>query len=171
MIVFAFNSKGVFVAGTVLSSVHYVSTCCEFSQVSFTSAFLAIVLFLVSTAMLILFVILLARSLKDHCKACTRTKAEPTTVIAFGATSPNTVDAALDSGHGNSFDAAVEAEAKEYEEMMNSVARLDRSDSFTSTGTFVPRSKRERLSYQARRFGRWVTNVFLISGMLGLVYH
>jgi hypothetical protein len=66
MIIFAFNAKGVFVAGTVLSSVHYVSTCCEFSQVSFTSAFLAIVLFLVSTAMLVLFVILLARSLKDR---------------------------------------------------------------------------------------------------------
>jgi hypothetical protein len=156
MIIFAFNAKGVFVAGTVLSSVHYVSTCCEFSQVSFTSAFLAIVLFLVSTAMLVLFVILLARSLKDRCKACNRSKAEPTTVLAFGAGSASAVDDALDSGHGNSFDAAVEAEAKEYEDMMNSVSRMDRSDSFTSTGTFVPRSKRERLSYQTRRFCRWV---------------
>ena len=124
-------------SGTVLTSVHYVSTCCDFSQQSFTSTVLAVVLFVLSTAMAGLFVVLLVRSVKDKLTYQRDVKRGRPSAFPVDDTEPGTT-------------AEQREEQAEYAAMEQAAGRLNRSDSVTSTGSFVPRSKREQCSFMAR---------------------
>ena len=142
--VLVFGGNGMFVTGALIPTVNYVKPCCDFKTQSITSVSLSFILFLMSTAMLVLFVVLLVRSLKDVCRDSGHCGAKPRRKSVYNS---------LDDGDDDTSIAGelhAQEEQRELAELTQNMGRLKRSDSVTSTGTFVPRSRRQQLKYRVR---------------------
>lgn len=149
---FTFQQDGIFVSTTALQSANYVTSCCDFAQQSFTSSFMSLALFVLSLALLLLFFILLVRSLRDFNAKCVASKATSAVKSDAAATVEPSVDARL-----------AEAEAEELADMIGS-HRMVRSESMDSLGTVAPRSKRMQIRYRLRKLGEAVSRFVVGSG-------
>lgn len=144
--VLVLGNKGMFVSGQLITTVQYVPGCCNFSQQSFTSAGLEIALVLLSTALLGLFVVLWFRSVKDSMRhlRCNRRNKQPSIDFVLNGIGDGDSVALNDDGTG----ANTAEERQELADIEQRAGRLNRSDSVTSTGSFVARSRRQEFRYK-----------------------